>query len=114
MPVPADHNRYLPTSIPAFSFNEPDRWKACCPSLEICAHADSEEEAIGELNMAVSRFLRNALEQGTLELDLLRRGWTLVCGSYLPPMTSRRSSCRLPDGRNQRSIIPIPVLQAIS
>jgi predicted RNase H-like HicB family nuclease len=71
---------------------------AYCPALELSSYGDSEQEAKGAFEEALEIFLEETTHKGTLEKELLKRGWTLQQSpkvNYHPPRISEKKLFQL-------------------
>ena len=58
---------------------------AYCPALELSSYGKTEEEAKEYFKDALDLFIKDTVEMGTLEKNLLKFGWILKSSNYEPP-----------------------------
>ncbi len=58
---------------------------AYCPALELSSYGKTEEEAKEYFKDALDIFIKDTVEKGTLEKNLLKFGWMLRSTDYEPP-----------------------------
>jgi len=67
----------IKVEISILLLKENGNFVAYCPALEISSYGDTEHEAKEAFGEALEIFLEETTHKGTLEKELLKRGWIL-------------------------------------
>ena len=70
-------------------------WIVYAPSLDLSDYGDSEKDVLKAFKETLNIFLKDTVERGTLERELIRLGWTLSKEKYAPPKISPDTLNRL-------------------
>ena len=92
-------------------FKENDMYVAYCPALQLSSYGENEKDAKYAFDEALSIFLEETTEKGTLEKELLQLGWSLrkmPKPDYQPPHLDVVSlSKKKPSFYKERFAVPI-------
>ncbi len=107
MSTTSNNLQFIRATVPLFLSEQDAQWVAYCPPLEVSSYGDTQAEATAAFEEALEIFFEETARRGTLELELIRLGWTLTQKRYTPPEISPRRIHRLGTVRrmNRRILI---------
>lgn len=82
-------------SLPLVILKEGDEFVVYTPVLDLSTYGDTYEEAENRFQEAVTLFIEDLVEQGTLEEVLEDLGWKKVRKKWKPPVVVGHSSQKL-------------------
>lgn len=75
--IKTDGNNIVVMQVSLLVFKQGDYYVAYCPSLELSSYGISVEDAKEGFDDAMNIYLEHCKENGTLETDLIKHGWSI-------------------------------------
>ena len=83
--------RKVKVNVDVHCFEQDNMWVAYCPALDWSTYGDTLEEAQEAFPVALRILIEDLIDQGRLEKELIRLGWTLTLRTYIPPTPKART-----------------------
>lgn len=83
--VTIDYIKEYTFNMNVYLINENKKMIAYCPSLDLSASGDSENDALANIYRSFQLYVEKCIKKGTLEADLIAYGWKFRANEVAPP-----------------------------